>query len=396
MTSSIIRTLGKLGRMRPLAVLLSVAGMLALSACCPVHAAGSAAPPPPPPPQITITPADGAKDVKPAEPISVSSKGGTLSSMTLTGPDGTPRPGALKGGTFVPTRLLATGTTYSVAATVVDTQGHKHTRISHFTTLTPDTVNKITLLPSKDSVVGVGQPVSVLFDDPVTDKAAVERHLRVTTSNNTQGSWGWVKDFSGRDRIDWRPHTYWKPGTTVTLKADLNGVDSGDGRYLVRDYATSFTIGRSQLAKVDLTAHRLTFYRDGKPVRTIPVSGGDHQHRTWSGIMLVLAKEGTVRMNSETVGMGSSYNLLVHNALRLTGSGTYAHQAEWAAAAIGRTNASHGCIGMNPADAAWLYRQAQVGDVSQVAGGKETAAVGNGFGDWNLTWPAWQHLSALS
>ncbi|MFD5574461.1 Ig-like domain-containing protein [Streptomyces cadmiisoli] len=29
------------------------------------------------------------------------------------------------------------------------------------------------------------------------------------------------------DKVDWRPRTHWKPGTGVTLKAELNGTDSG-------------------------------------------------------------------------------------------------------------------------------------------------------------------------
>ena len=90
----------------------------------------------------------------------------------------------------------------------------------------------------------MAQPLSIVFDNPVKDKAAVEKRLKVTTSNNTEGSWGWLQDYSGKDRVDWRPKEYWKSGTRVTLDADLNGIDSGPaGGWFVRDYATTFTIG---------------------------------------------------------------------------------------------------------------------------------------------------------
>ncbi|MDH6123788.1 hypothetical protein P3T39_000723 [Kitasatospora sp. GP82] len=81
------------------------------------------------------------------------------------------------------------------------------------------------------------------------------------------GSRGWLRDQSGRDCADWRPKEYWRPGTTATLDADLDGIHTGDGRYLVRSYATSFTIGRSRTARVDLDAYTLTLVRDGEVVR---------------------------------------------------------------------------------------------------------------------------------
>ncbi|MFF6984671.1 L,D-transpeptidase [Streptomyces sp. NPDC008343] len=94
-------------------------------------------------------------------------------------------------------------------------------------------------------------------------------------------------------------------------------------------------------------------------------------------------------MDSRTVGMGTAYGLEVHNALRLTSSGTYVHQAEWAETTIVEANTSHGCIGMRAADAEWSFQQANVGDVLEVTGGTETVNAGNGFGDWNIAWADW-------
>ncbi|MFC5722324.1 Ig-like domain-containing protein [Streptomyces gamaensis] len=346
-------------------------------------------------PRVTVSPADGAQDVRPGDPVTVKVEDGTLAEVAVVG-GGKAWPGTLKDSTFTPEAPLATGTGFQVVVRTEGADGRTHEQHSTFHTLTPKQVNKVEVLPGKDTTVGVGQPVSLAFDHPVKDKAAVERRLKVTTDNNTEGSWGWVKEpLTERDRVDWRPKEYWKPGTKVTLEADLNGVDTGDGRYLVRSYNTAFTVGRSQIAKVDLDTHRLTFVQDGKTARTIPVTGGDAQNRTWSGKMTIMSKEGTIWMDSQTVGLGNAYGQWVQRSMRLTISGTYAHQAEWAESTIGRTNTSHGCLGMTTADATWFYDRAQAGDVFEVSGGKETVEAGNGFAEWNLSWEDWQARSAL-
>ncbi|GAA2463029.1 hypothetical protein GCM10010388_63630 [Streptomyces mauvecolor] len=63
-------------------------------------------------------------------------------------------------------------------------------------------------------------PVSLLFDNPVdtSHRAAVEKKLKVTTAPRVEGSWGWLKDHSGKDRIDWRPKDPWLAGTKVSVK----------------------------------------------------------------------------------------------------------------------------------------------------------------------------------
>lgn len=49
-----------------------------------------------------------------------------------------------------------------------------------------------------------------------------------------------------------------------------------------------------------------------------------------------------------------------------------------------------------PDDAAWMFANVTVGDPIVVSGGKWNVDPGNGFGDWNLDWSAWQHLSATA
>ncbi|MER8047848.1 Ig-like domain-containing protein [Streptomyces sp. NPDC094032] len=347
------------------------------------------------PATVTVAPATAGR------PVTVTAKGGTLATVKVVDEDGTELPGRTTSGgaSWSSDRKAAPGTTYTVEVTSRGPGGKETKDKKSLSTPAADKVNKLTLAPGKNTTVGVAQPLSIVFDRPVTNKADVERQLKVTTSNSTEGSWGWLKDYSGKDRADWRPKAYWKPGTKVTLDATLNGTDSGDG-WFVRDYRTGFTVAaQSQVIKVDLDRKKLTVVRDGRPVRTIPVSGGTPggDKRSWRGTAVLMAKEGTINMNSETVGLGDAYNKDVDYSMRLTWSGMYAHAAPWNAPYFGRANKSSGCIGMSTENATSFYASVRVGDPFEITGAdtKGVVAEGNGYGAWNLDWAAWQAKSAL-
>ncbi|MDI2126618.1 L,D-transpeptidase [Yinghuangia seranimata] len=265
----------------------------------------------------------------------------------------------------------------------------------------PAKVNKVTIQPSKGQTVGIGMPVSLKFDFPVKGKearAAVERALKVTTEPAAEGSWGWLTDELGYDRVDWRPKEYWKPGTKVTMDAKLNGVGTGDDRFLVRDYQTTFTIGTARVTTVDVAAKTLTVTEGGTTVMTAPISAGATATPTYNGTMVVLEKQEKVRMNSETVGLGTAYDKDVSSAVRLTLSGTFVHAAPWNAASMGKANLSHGCVGLGDADARKFFDRAALGDIVKVSGstGGSVVTAGNGFGDWNADYTAWTTHSALA
>ncbi|GGR98044.1 hypothetical protein GCM10010252_40900 [Streptomyces aureoverticillatus] len=304
---------------------------------------------------------------------------------------------AADGRSWTSARKAAPGTSYTVRATT-DKGGEAK---KAFKTAAPEKVNKVTITPGSSlKTVGVAQPLSIVFDHPVKNKAEVEKHLKVTTSNDTTGSWGWIKNYDGKDRVDWRPREYWKSGTKVELDAQLNGVDSGsDGGWFVRDYDTAVTVGKNQVVKVNLDNKTATLTRDGKTVKRVPMSAGTPggEKASWGGTSVLMAKEGTINMRSETVGLGDSYDKMVDYSMRLTWSGMYAHAAPWNAAYFGNTNHSSGCVGMSTSDASWLYGQVQVGDPFEVSGSgsKGTPDPGNGYGEWNLSWADWQSKSAV-
>lgn len=338
------------------------------------------------------------KAAAPGEPVKVTLAHGKLGDVSVTAGGGGALAGKISadGRTWISERLAAPGTAYTVEAKDAAGGSDRAT----FTTAGAEKVNKLSLAPGKNTTVGIAQPLSVVFDHPVKNKAAVEKALKVSTSDDTEGSWGWLEDYSGKDRVDWRPKEYWKPGTKVTLDAELNGVDTGaDGGWFVRDYATTFTIGSAQVVEVDLDRHRLALRRDGEQVLDIPMSagtpGGDKA--SWRGTAVLMSKEGTINMRSETVGLGDAYDKMVDYSMRLTWSGMYAHAAPWNAGYFGQANRSSGCVGMSDANAAALYGQVRVGDPFEITGADAKGAVaeGNGYGAWNVSWADWQAKSAL-
>ncbi|WP_328916235.1 MULTISPECIES: L,D-transpeptidase [unclassified Streptomyces] len=365
------------------------------------------------PARVTVTPAADTANVLPGTPVKVTVSGGTLGTVTVT-PDGKANDGVqpveVTGAldpakhTWTSDRTMTPGTSYTVKVTAADPAGRATGTTSTFTTAAAAKVNGVTPTPLNHDVVGVGLPVSLAFDRPVVDKAAVEKALTVTTTPAVHGSWGWLTDpLTGVQRVDWRPDTYWQPGTKVTLTAKLSGIDTGDHRYLRRDINDTFSIGTARISYVDLKAHTMRVTENGKTVKNFKISGGRSDYPTWNGKMVVMTKQSVVRMTSASVGIATSedssdfYDEDVKEAVRITSSGTFVHAAPWNDALMGVQNASHGCVGMSMADATWFFDRATRGDLVITTGStRATVDKGNGYGEWNLSLDQWHALSALA
>ncbi|MFD9406931.1 Ig-like domain-containing protein [Streptomyces sp. NPDC059989] len=352
-----------------------------------------------PKPDMAISVNLTGDQVKAGEPVKVTLADGKFSLVKVTDGKGGELPGQISadGRTWTSERNASPGTDYKVEAQNTDSQS----ATTQFKTSAADKVNKVSINITKGITVGVAMPVSLVFDNPVKNKAEVEKQLKVTTSDNTEGSWGWFKDYSGKDRVDWRPKDYWKSGTDVKVEMNLNGVDSGPGGGLfARDYNTEFKIGKDRRMEVSLDTKKMKVTEDGQTVKTIPISAGTPggKKASWSGKMVLMSKEGTIRMDSQTVGLGDAYDKMVDYSMRLTWSGMYAHAAPWNSANFGSANTSSGCVGMSDANAASFYAEVQVGDPFEVVGegSKGNADIGNGYGEWNLSWDQWKAKSALS
>ncbi|MEU0171426.1 Ig-like domain-containing protein [Streptomyces iakyrus] len=349
---------------------------------------------------VTVSPVVKGGKVIAGEPLVLTAADGRLTSVTVTGPGGEALDGKLSDGgrTWTSSHDTEYGTSYTLRTQLTASGGGTVSDSSRFTTVSKDEVFVGTYNVNQGQKAGVALPVSVVFNKPIDDRAAVEKKLKVSSSPAVEGSWSWMKDRDGKDRVDFRPKEYWKPGTEVKFTMDLAGVKNGD---LVgtQKREIDFTIGKAVVSTVDVVKKTMTVTENGKVLRTLPVSTGKKTFETWNGTMVVLSKVPSIRMDSSTVGIfgPEAYDMeSVKWDVQLTPSGTYAHAAPWNEGRFGRVNASHGCIGMSTADAKWFYDQVGYGDPVTVVNSKDTVAVNNGYGDWNVDWGTWQKGSALS
>jgi lipoprotein-anchoring transpeptidase ErfK/SrfK len=248
---------------------------------------------------------------------------------------------------------------------------------SRFRTLTPERTFRAHIFEGYQQTYGVGMPIILTFSQPITDKAAVERSLQLTTSRPVIGAWYWDGDQS----VDFRPRDYWPPGTTVSFTGHLNGVPGAPGMYGAHTLTQTFGIGPSVIAVGNTKTHRTQIYYDGRLRYDWPISSGRPGDDTPDGSYLTIEKANPVEMK------GPGYDLLVPWSVRFTWSGDYLHDAYWSVSQQGFVNVSHGCVNLSPANAETYYKLAVPGDPVTVAGSPRAGAWDNGWTVWFLSWP---------
>ena len=343
---------------------------------------------------LAVVPAANAAAVAPADPVKVTATGGTLTSVSVAGSGGAVK-GALNPDKTVwtSTDKLGFGARYTVSAVATNADGQKTTTTSAFTTARATRTVFPAVSPLNGMTVGVGMPIRVYFENPVTDRKAALARMKVTTSVPTVGAWRW---FSATE-VHWRPKTYWKSGTKVALDTDLRGVSLGAGTYgsVNADRHIAFTIGASHVSIADAKTHRMKVWINGKLTKDFPASLGKEVpgRFTHNGVHVVTDKKASMTMDSTTFGLAldaGGYRVPVKFATRISNGGEFVHSAPWSVAQQGKENVSHGCVNLAPANAQWFYGISQPGDVVQVTGtpvpltGKDTD-----IPDWTIPWSQW-------
>ncbi|MGW0080588.1 L,D-transpeptidase [Streptomyces sp. NPDC003393] len=354
--------------------------------------------------QIKIAPADGTDNASINNSAVVTVAKGTLTNVTMTTADGTAVAGRISADklSWKPSAQLDRATTYKIAATATDAKGRSAHENASFTTVAPAHSFIGTFTPDNGTTVGVGMPVSINFDKAITDKAAVQKGITVTSSSGQEVACHWFN----AQRMDCRPEHYWQENSTVTLKLALDGVQGAPGVYGVQQKTVTFHIGRNQVSYVDAKTKQMKVTQDGKVVKTIPISAGAPEHTTYEGQMVISEKFKQTRMNGATVGFTDDdgkgeYDIKdVPHAMRLTTSGTFIHGNYWGAPSVfGNVNTSHGCVGLqdkkgagdSTTPAAWFYDHSLIGDVVVVQNtGDKTVAPDNGLNGWNMSWAQWK------
>ncbi|MCV7227547.1 L,D-transpeptidase [Mycolicibacterium komossense] len=381
----------------------------------PVAAAAPAAPPPAPEPAaLSITPAPGADDVDPTKRVLIIAASGTLSGVEMVNENGKSVPGVMTpdNRAWKPTIQLGYGHTYTMTVASRGPSGMPARETSSFTTLTPSDQTEVYFETIGGNALrdggtyGIGNVIVAHFDEPITDKASAERHLKVTTNPPVAGSWNWISD----QVAHWRPEKYYAPGTKVSVEADIYGTPLGGGLYGEDNAKASFTIGDSHVSIADDNTHQVQVFNNGQLVRTMPTSMGMGGYQTIAGTTFsfftppgaytVIDKANPVIMDSSTFGLPTNsrlgYKETISYATKISIDGIYLHQLDSTVWAQGNTDTSHGCLNLNADNASWFFNFAVPGDVVEVKNtGGPPLQISQG-GDWTVPWDQWIKGSALS
>ena len=353
------------------------------------------------PAQITLAVADGSTDVPPVVPLGVEVADGELGEVTVVDGAGAPVAGAVGAspedpGTAVwtPETPLAYGTSYTLSASATNAADDEATASATFTTVAPATLSTPSIGPLDGQTVGVGMPLRVYFDDEVSDKTAVERHLVVTSSTPTDGVWNWLSD----TEVHFRPSEYWPANIDVTLDANLYGVPFGDGVWGEKNRTVSISIGEKHVSIADAASHTMQVFDDDQLVQTFPISAGSPDNPSYNGAHVVTELNRDRVMDSSTYGVPvdspDGYRTPVEYAVRISDSGEFVHAAPWSVAQQGNTNVSHGCINLSTERAAWFFNFSQPGDVVEIVN-SSAGMLRSDIDDWTIPWEEWKAGSAL-
>lgn len=365
---------------------------------------------------VTAAPLGSA--VNPKTPVSIKVANGTLTSVAVTNPQGKHVTGALSPDrtSWTSNEDLGYGKTYQIDAVAANGGGVRTTKRSSFTTLTPSNMTMPYLQRAggyaleNGATYGIGIVPVVHFDEHITDKAAAEKALKVTTSPHVAGSWYWTDD----QDVHWRPKSFYAPGTKVTVSADVYGVDVGGGMFGQDDVSASFKIGAKHVTIAEDNApkvNKVRVYFNDKLVRTMNTSMGKHSSITVNGQLIsfytmvgtytVLEHDNPAIMSSASYGLpanapGGYPPEPIYYSTKISTDGVYLHELDttvWAQ--DNGVDTSHGCLNLNQANAKWFYANSQIGDVVEVqhTGGPTIAIWQNG--DWSVPWAQWLAGSAL-
>ena len=356
------------------------------SASAKAHAAALAA-------MLTITPANGSHDAAPSDRITVTAVKGKVTNVTVR-TSGDPVSGSLAadGTSWHSTAAnLDVSQSYTVTVTGTAPSGEKITKTSTFRTLTPPQTFTTSIFEGYKVSYGVGMPVLLTFSQPITNKAAVERSLELTTSKPVIGAWYW----DGDQHLYFRPRDYWPAYTEVSFTGHLNGIEGAKGVYGARNLTHTFEIGRSLIAVASTTTHKTQIYLNGKLQYQWPISTGRSSLPTPDGTYLSVEKANPVRIvGGGPAGSSGHYDELVNYAVRFTFSGDYYHSAPWSVVNQGTSNVSHGCVNLPPLAAQTYYNISIPGDPITVTASTAAGKWDDGWTQWFLSWSQYLKGSA--
>ncbi|WP_421844966.1 L,D-transpeptidase [Mycobacterium sp.] len=343
-------------------------------------------------PKLASSVTDGAVGVTVDVPVSVSVANGVLAAVTMVNGSGTSVSGKLSsdGLHWSTTEPLGYNKRYTLNVKARGLAGTASRQMT-FQTSSPAHLTMPYVTPGVGEVVGVGAPVAIRFDENISDRAAAEKAVKITTDPPVEGAFYWLNN----REVRWRPQHFWKPGTAVDVAVNTYGVDLGEGMFGEDNAKTHFLVGDEVIATADDKTKMLTVRVNGEIVRTIPTSMGKHSTPTDNGFYIVGSRFKHIIMDSSTYGVPVNsphgYRTDVNWATQISYSGVFVHSAPWSVGAQGHTNTSHGCLNVSPSNAQWFYHHVKRGDIVKVVNTVGGTLPGTeGLGDWNVPWDQWQ------
>lgn len=372
----------------------------ALAACVGKPGETSGAATAPPAPSLKFEPAEAAADVSPTAPVGIEVSDGWLQRVALTNPDGKVVAGSLNRDrtAFNTSEPLGYGVEYTWAGSVVGRDGKTIPVQGSFSTINPATRVNGQFQLADGQVVGVAAPIIIQFDASITDKASVEKALKVTTDQPVEGSWAWLPDEVGGSRVHWRTRDYYPAGTKVHVDAKLYGTSFGDGAFGAADSTLTFEIGRRQVVRAEASSHRIQVLdAQGGVIMDFPCSYGEgdlDRNVTRSGVHVVTEKYEDFYMTNPAAGYA---NVRERFAVRISNNGEFIHANPASSGAQGNTNVTNGCINLSESDAQQYFSSAIYGDPVEVTGTRIELSYADGdIWDWAVPWDEWASMSALS
>lgn len=354
----------------------------------------------PPAPSLTYQPADATADVVPTAPIGIEVRDGWFQRVALTNPDGKAVAGALNRDrtAFNITEPLGYGVEYTWSGSVVGRDGNAQPVAGNFTTVNPSAQVSGRFQLADGQVVGVAAPIIIQFDASISDKASVEKAVKVTTEPAVEGSWAWLPDEVGGSRMHWRTKDYYPAGTKVHVDAKLYGVPFGDGAFGAADSTLAFEIGRRQVVRAEASSHRIQVLdAGGAVIMDFPCSYGEgdlDRNVTRSGVHVVTEKYEDFYMTNPAAGYA---NVRERFAVRISNNGEFIHANPASLGSQGNSNVTNGCINLSESDAQQYFNSAIYGDPVEVTGTRIQLSYADGdIWDWAVSWDEWTSMSALS
>jgi lipoprotein-anchoring transpeptidase ErfK/SrfK len=349
---------------------------------------------------MTFAPADAATDIAPTAPVGVEVKDGWLQRVSLTNSEGKVVAGVLSRDrtAFNTTEPLGFGAEYTWGGSAVGRDGKAVPIAGNFTTVDPTTQVNGQFQLADGQVVGVAAPVIIQFDAAISDKASVEKALKVTTVPPVEGGWAWLPDEVGGSRAHYRTKDYYPAGTKVNVEAKLYGVPFGEGAFGAQDISLNFEIGRRQVVKAEASSHRIQVLdATGAVIMDFPCSYGEGdlpRNITRSGVHVVTEKYEDFYMSNPAAGYTDAHERF---AVRISNNGEFIHANPSSAGAQGNTNVTNGCINLSTDDAQQYFGSAIYGDPVEVTGTSIELSYSDGdLWDWAVSWDDWVSMSALS